>query len=193
MQRSSSSSSTDLPSKIFSEFEQPAAPQHFSTYLADLPSGSTIFQSSSSSSEMHDLVPLPESLQMPPLLSQQVKKQQPVVVAPCLEPEIISLDHGDELSALVNSFALSHGLESTSLPTNLEERLQLGGSGSRLSMRSAAEGGSQTWEAMRTTAGLHDKVNNGGGSSSSSSSIPWNCDAVPCPCIPNQRRERYKS
>jgi len=131
---------------------------------------------------------------MPPLLSQQVKKQQPVVVAPCLEPEIISLDHGDELSALVNSFALSHGLESTSLPTNLEERLQLGGSGSRLSMRSAAEGGSQTWEAMRTTAGLHDKVNNGGGSSSSSSSsIPWNCDAVPCPCIPNQRRERYKS
>jgi len=158
----SSSSSTDLPSRIFSEFEQPPASQHFST----------IFQSSSTSSDIHELPPLPESLQMPPLLSQQVIEQQPVVVAPCLEPEIISLDHGDELSALVNSFASSHGLGSTSLPTNLEDRLQLGGSGSGLSMRGAAEGGSQTWE---TPAGVHDKVNNGSGSSSSSS-IPWNCD-----------------
>ncbi|CAD6225401.1 unnamed protein product [Miscanthus lutarioriparius] len=235
----SSSSTTDLPSRTFSRIEPPAASQHFSTYLAPLPSGGTIFQSSScsadhaqtssdtelpslppsleirhydlpppppfgqlsqnngsstesstgfvqpsSSSEMYELPPLPESLQMPPLLLHQVK-QEPVVVAPCLEPEIISLDDGDELSALVHSFASSHGHGSASLPnhmheqpTNLElegmHRLQLGGRGSEQSMTGAAEGVGvgQTWEAMPTPASVHDKVNNGG---SSSSSIPWKC------------------
>jgi hypothetical protein len=139
------------------------------------------FMQPSSNSETYQLAPLPESLQMQPLLLQQVN-QEPVVVARRLEHDIISIDDGDELSALVHSFASSHGHGSASLPnlmhgkpTNLE--LEGSGSGSGLSMRGDAEGvgvGRQTLEAMPTPASVHDKVNNVGGSSSSSS-IPWNC------------------
>jgi hypothetical protein len=183
----SSSSSTDLPSRVFSGFEPPAALQHFSTYLAPLPSGST--KSSSCSADHAQTL---SHTELPPLLPSHKIRHYELPPPPPL------------LGQLSQSKGSSTGCQSChrSMPTLSEEQAlkQLShlvslwssteSNSCNQSMGSSIEGGCQGSAAMPALVNKFDIMSIGNSSCSGRPQMPRNYGSLsaensnPAPVVP---------